>query len=125
MTQAVKVEYEELMARADELEQPIPPMPSSNPKPPCGLSFVADAATQIGMNADTLRSTILSAQREWNTLAKSLRKAAKAYQDVDEGSADDIDAVNMDGTSGSSPTGGGGVSVNTDPDYLPSAPQSP
>ncbi|OBA61399.1 hypothetical protein A5647_11365 [Mycobacterium sp. 1100029.7] len=102
MTQTVNVEYQELMARADEIEAPLPALPAGNPQAPCGLSFVRDAAVQIAINADSLRLYIRAVQREWNSLAKSLRNAAKAYEEVDEGAADDINAVSMDGTSGSS-----------------------
>src|ERR1700690_2764817 len=102
MTQSLDVEYQELMARADEIEAPLPKLPIGNPQAPCNLSFVRDAAVQIVINADSLRLYIQACEREWRSLAKSLRNAAKAYEDVDEGAADDIDAINMDGTSGSS-----------------------
>src|ERR1700727_681768 len=102
MTQALNVEYKELMARADEIEAPLPTLPLGNPQAPCSLSFVRDAAVQIAINADSLRLYIQACQREWKSLAKSLRTAAKAYEEVDEGAADDINAINIDGTSGSS-----------------------
>jgi hypothetical protein len=101
MTQSLDVEYQELMARADEIEAPLPALPIGNPQAPCKLPFVRDAAVQIAINADTLRLYIGACEREWKSLAKSLRNAAKAYEEVDEGAADDINAINMDGgTSG-------------------------
>src|SRR3979411_694678 len=102
MTQTGKVEYQERRAGADEVEAPLPKLPLGNPQAPCNLSFVRDAAVQIAINADSLRLYIQACQREWGSLAKSLRNAAKAYEEVDEGAADDINAVNFDGTSGSS-----------------------
>jgi ESX-1 secreted protein B PE domain len=101
MTQSLDVEYQELMARADEIEAPLPKLPIGNPQAPCNLSFVLDAAVQIALNADSLRLYIQACEREWRSLAKSLRNAAKAYEDVDEEGAEDINAINMDGTSGS------------------------
>src|ERR1700761_5003963 len=99
MTQALNVEYQELMARADEIEAPLPKLPVGNPQAPCSLSFVRDSAVQIAINADTLRLYIQACEREWKQLAKSLRTAAKAYEKVDEEAGEDIDALKMDGTS--------------------------
>ncbi len=128
MTQTMNVEYQELMARADEIEAPLPTLPIGNPQAPCGLSFVRDAAVQIAINADSLRLYIQACQREWKSLAKSLRNAAKAYEEVDEGAADDINAINMDGTSGSSAkmvSGEDTMSMLCDPDYIPAPPPPP
>ena len=125
MTQTMNVEYQELMARADEIEAPLPTLPLGNPQAPCSLSFVRDAAVQIAINADSLRLYIQACQREWKSLAKSLRTAAKAYEEVDEGAADDINAINMDGTSGSSAkmaSEDGSMSLMCDPDYIPAPP---
>src|ERR1700754_3822652 len=129
MTQTVNVEYQELMARADEIEAPLPKLPLGNPQAPCNLSFVRDAAVQIAINADSLRLYIQACQREWASLAKSLRNAAKAYEEVDEGAADDINAINMDGT-GTSGTSAklaadGSMSLMCDPDYIPAPPPPP
>ena len=98
MTQTLNVEYQELMARANEIEAPLPPLPVGNPQAPCALSFVRDAAVQIAINADSLRLYIRACEREWRSLAKSLRNAAKAYEEVDAGAAEDIDAINTDGS---------------------------
>jgi ESX secretion-associated protein EspB len=88
--QTLNVEYAELMARADEIERPLEHIPPNNPPPPCALSYAKDAATQIGLSADAIRLYLKGCQREWQSLAKSLRDAAKAYQLTDEGSADAI-----------------------------------
>ncbi|SPM41945.1 putative alanine and glycine rich protein [Mycobacterium numidiamassiliense] len=90
MTQTLNVEYQELVARADEIERPLPPIPSIDPKAPCEISFVKDAATQLAFNADAMRLYLKNCEREWKTLAQSLRNAAKAYQEVDEAAADGI-----------------------------------
>jgi hypothetical protein len=131
MTQTVNVEYQELMSRADEIEAALPPMPQGNPQAPCNLSFVRDAAVQIAINADSLRLYIRACQREWSSLAKSLRNAAKAYEEADEGAADDINAINTDGTtsgtSGSSAkvAADNNVALMCDPDYIPAPPPPP
>ena len=128
MTQTMNVEYQELMARADEIEAPLPALPIGNPQAPCGLSFVRDAAVQIAINADSLRLYIQACQREWKSLAKSLRNAAKAYEEVDEEAAEDINAINMDGTSGASAkmvSGDDQMSLMCDPDYIPAPPPPP
>ncbi|MCV7117900.1 hypothetical protein H7I93_11890 [Mycobacterium nebraskense] len=84
MPETLKVEYEELMARANEIEAALPPIPATNPAGPCALSFVTDAATQLALSADSMRLYLRACEREWKALAKSLRNAAKAYEEVDE-----------------------------------------
>lgn len=120
MTQMLKVEYEELMKRAAELEESIPEIPPTNPAGPCTLSFVNDAATQLALSADSMRLYLKTCEREWKALAKSLRNAAKAYEEVDEGSAESIDAIGTDGSSsGTGPAAAGtkdGMSALCDPD---------
>ncbi|OBG61131.1 hypothetical protein [Mycobacterium sp. E3339] len=98
----LKVEYEELLQRADEIEAPLPPVPATNPPPPCALSFVNDAATQLALSADAMRLYLKTCEREWKALAKSLRNAAKAYEEVDEGAAASIDAIGTNGSSSAS-----------------------
>ncbi|OMC55798.1 hypothetical protein A5747_00265 [Mycobacterium sp. IS-836] len=92
MTQTLNVERDELLARAAELEVPLPQPPLDNPQPPCALSFVVNAAGQLGLSADALRRGLQRFERELRTLAQSLRNAAKAYEEVDEGAADAINA---------------------------------
>ena len=89
----------ELMARADEIDQPLPAIPAVNPPGPCELSFVKDAATQLALNIDSIRLYLKACEREWGVLATSLRNAAKAYEEVDEGSADAINSA-MPGSGG-------------------------
>ncbi len=129
MAQTLKVEYEELIARAEEIEAALPLIPSTNPAGPCLLSFVNDAATQLALSADSLRLYLRACEREWKALAKSLRNAAKAYEEVDEESAEGINAVNG-GSSASGVTPGSGngqMTINGDPDdgYLPPPPPPP
>jgi hypothetical protein len=129
MTQTLNVEYQELMARADEIEAPLPALPIGNPQAPCALSFVRDAAVQIAINADSLRLYIKTCEREWRSLAKSLRNAAKAYETIDEDAADDMNAIDMSGGTSGAParSGSDGVSLLCDPDedYSPPPPPPP
>ncbi|OBA75047.1 hypothetical protein A5641_26195 [Mycobacterium sp. 1554424.7] len=111
MTQALKVEYQELMARADELEQPLPTVPSTNPQGPCNLSFIHDAAARLALSADTLRMYLKGCEREWKSLAKSLRNAAKAYEEVETQAAE---AIRESMSGGSSTTGVAAASVTAD-----------
>ena len=94
--QTLNVEYEELMARADEIDAPLPAIPSTNPGGPCSLLFVDNAATQLGLSADSVRLYLEACQREWHILAESLRNAAKAYEEVDEGAAEAINDDSSD-----------------------------
>jgi len=90
MTQmlTVSVEYEELMARADELEAVVPGLPVGKPQSPCLLRNVLESTEQLGMSADNVRLYLQTGiEREWKKLAENLRTAAKAYQQVDEDSA--------------------------------------
>jgi hypothetical protein len=97
--QTLNVEYSELMARADELEQSLPAMPLTNPQAPSELSYARDAAKQLALNADMIRLYLNGCGREWKSLATALRTAAKAYEEVDEGAADAI-ANEGDATAG-------------------------
>ncbi|MEE6178179.1 PPE domain-containing protein [Mycobacterium sp. 050134] len=87
MAETLNVEYDELLKRAKELEAPLPAIPTTDPTGPCTLSFVNDAATQLAMSTESVRQALKSCEREWTRLATSLRNAAKAYGEVDEGSA--------------------------------------
>lgn len=93
--QTLNVEKDELLARAAELEQPITGQPAGNPAAPCSLSMITKAAQQIALSADNMRLYLGVGERERLRLAESLRNAAKAYEDADEGAAD---ALNTDGT---------------------------
>ncbi|WAC90337.1 PPE domain-containing protein [Mycobacterium sp. Aquia_213] len=108
------------MARAAELEQPLPTIPAINPAPPCALSYTKDAATQIALSADAIRLYLKGCAREWKSLAKSLRDAAKAYQEVDEGGAD---AINTEGSmSNLTPASASGSGPDEDWSFNPPAP---
>jgi hypothetical protein len=81
----MNVEYEELIKRAVELEQPIgQAIPSEIPQPPCGLVMTAAAATVLGRGAAEMRGCLEQFLTVRQTLAQSLRNAAKAYRQVDE-----------------------------------------
>ncbi|OBF13459.1 hypothetical protein A5730_02800 [Mycobacterium sp. ACS4054] len=101
MTQTLNVEYQELLARAAEIEQPLPPVPSTNPPGPCGLTFVTDAAARLALNADNVRMYLKGLEREWKALAKSLRNAAKAYEQVETEGAEAIASTMNSGSSAS------------------------
>ncbi|SPM39705.1 putative alanine and glycine rich protein [Mycobacterium numidiamassiliense] len=90
--QTLNVEYDELLARAAELEKPLANIPTLNPPAPCALSYSRDAARQIALSADMMRLYLRGCEREWKSLAKSLRDAAKAYEEVDDAAADTIDS---------------------------------
>lgn len=79
----LQVEYEELLARAAELEVAIAGVPTEAPLPPCSLAMTKAAAQQLSMSADNMRLYLSVSEREWNRLAESLRNAAKAYEDAD------------------------------------------
>jgi hypothetical protein len=117
-SQTLNVEYDELMARADEIERPLPAIPSTNPPAPCAFSYATDAVAQLAFSADSIRLYLKGCEREWKTLAKSLRNAAKAYEEVDEGAADDID--NEGPASGGTPGVVGGPAE--DPAWSPPPP---
>lgn len=122
MTQprTLNVEYAELIGRAHEIEELLPPIPSANPQAPCALSMASDAVTQLGLSADSIRLYLKGCEREWKTLAKSLRNAAKAYEEIDEGAAD---AINNEGTPNS--LGGNGQMSALDDSDMPWDPPAP
>jgi hypothetical protein len=95
-------EKEELLARADELEAPIPGLPSDPPQAPCALPMAIAAAEQLDWSAENMRRYLGVGERERRRLAESLRNAAKAYEEVDENVAE---AINT-GTSVSAATVG-------------------
>jgi hypothetical protein len=86
----LKVEYDELMARAAELEVPLPAAPPQNPQAPCAISFVVDSGTQLAYSATSIRLSITYAEEEYLLLAESLRNAALAYEELDQEAADAI-----------------------------------
>jgi hypothetical protein len=88
MAAMLKVEYDELMARAAELEVPLPAAPGENPVPPCAITFVIDSATQLAYSANAIRQCVESVEEECLVLAESLRNAALAYRELDQEAAD-------------------------------------
>jgi hypothetical protein len=89
--QTLNVEYDELMARAVELEAPIPGIPPGNPAPPCNIAMVVKGAQQLALSADNMRLYLGVGDRERKRLAESLRNAAKAYEEADEGAEEAFD----------------------------------
>lgn len=90
--QTLNVEYQELTARADELETPMPPPPTVNPQAPCMLPIAITAASQLVLSADNMALYLSAFDQERQDLAESLRNAAKAYEEVDENAAAAIDS---------------------------------
>lgn len=85
----MKVEYEEIMARAALLERPIGSgIPTEIPKPPCTLALVLKATKVLADGAEDMRKYLAEFDTVRLTLAQSLRNAAKAYRRVDEDAAE-------------------------------------
>ncbi|MGF2943964.1 PPE domain-containing protein [Mycobacterium sp. Lab-001] len=84
-TPKMQVEGQELLDRAEEVEAPIPYLPSEsdNPVPPCELPMAKKAAQTLARNADTMRLFLAMGTTRLQTLAESLRAAARAYEEVD------------------------------------------
>ncbi|CQD17195.1 ESX-1 secreted protein, EspB [Mycobacterium lentiflavum] len=99
MTQplTVNVEKQELLARANELEQLIPGLPSELQalQAPCNLAPIVAAAEQLVLSANNMRIYLAVGEKERANLAETLRNAADAYEDADEGAAQAL----RDGTS--------------------------
>jgi len=117
-TLTLNVEKQEILARADELEAPLPGQPSENPMSPCALAVAGVAAAQLALSADNVRIYLDVSQRERQRLAQSLRNAAKAYEDADEDAAA---ALNADNDS-TSPVTAGLVDGDLDPVTLTHTP---
>ncbi|ORW91635.1 secretion protein EspB [Mycobacterium szulgai] len=92
--QTVKVDQQEILNRATEVETPMAVPPTDVPQPPCTLTAAQNAAKQMDVSAQNMRLYLEAGARERARLATSLRNAAKAYGDVDEDSAT---ALNSDG----------------------------
>lgn len=94
MTQplTVNVEKQELLARAAELEEAIPGLPSEIQalQAPCAHPPIVAAGQQLMLSANNIRLYLSVGDRERGRLAESLRNAAKAYDDADEGAAQAI-----------------------------------
>ncbi|MEE3067152.1 MAG: secretion protein EspB [Actinomycetota bacterium] len=92
MTSTLTVDYDELMQRADEVEAPVPGLPTENAQAPCLLRMAISATEQIGLSADNMRTFLRTGiEREWPKLADTIRQVAKAYEEVDESAATALD----------------------------------
>ncbi len=91
----VNLEYDEIIARAELLEQPIPDPPSENPNPPSRLAMAIQAAADLGFSADNMRYYLDQGRKERENLAESLRNAAKAYEEADEQAAEAVDNTDI------------------------------
>ncbi len=90
MAEMLSVEYDELIARAAELEAPLPAAPAEAPVPPCEVPFVVDSATQLGLSSGAIRDCIRYCEQEYQALAQSLKNAAQAYEEVDAAAAESM-----------------------------------
>lgn len=91
LAQVLAVEGEELLARAVRLEAPIPGLPTEDPQPPCDFAPAKEAAAELARSAGEMRKYLGYFDTERARLAQSLRNAAKAYEEVDEHAAADLD----------------------------------
>src|SRR5262249_31162064 len=78
-----------------------------------------DASAQLVLSSAAIRGYLTGCQREWQSLAKKLRDAAKAYAEVDEGGAD---AINGNGSAPGT-TGLMDLSDPEQPGWTPPPPQ--
>ena len=91
----LKVEYDELVKRAAELEEfadkLVADFPADNPLAPCGLPFVLEGTRDAWKVIDSDRNLLKEAADNLQDLAESLINAAKAYEEADESAAEAID----------------------------------
>ncbi|SOJ58065.1 ESX-1 secretion-associated protein EspB [Mycobacterium simulans] len=92
--QTLTVDQQEILARANEVEAPMAEPPTNAPAAPCTLTAAQNAAEQLDLSAENMRTFLAAGHRERQRLATSLRNAAKAYGEVDDESAT---ALNSDG----------------------------
>lgn len=83
---SISVEIDEIMARADELEDALPEAPTGSPHAVSEMDLDLRAAQQIGYSADSIRLYLEAAKRECLRMATSLRSAAVNYEESDEAS---------------------------------------
>lgn len=100
MAKELTVEQTELLGRAAELEVPFQTQPSTALQRPSALSTADRAAKQLVMSSDNMRTYLASGEKEQRKMAASLRNAARAYGEIDEGAASAMDG-------GGSVSGGG------------------
>jgi hypothetical protein len=90
----LNVEKEELIARAGELQSPIPDLPKNGftdyPEAPCALDMITGAASTMRLSARTMVSYLQTGETYQQHLAEQLLNAAKYYADTDGGAAEAI-----------------------------------
>ena len=95
MVKMLKVEYDELIKRAAELEEfadkLVADFPAENPRPPCGVPFVLEVTEDIWNVIDSDRLDLADGADNLRYLAESLINAAKAYEELDESAAEALD----------------------------------
>ncbi|OBK13739.1 PPE domain-containing protein [Mycobacterium asiaticum] len=89
--QSVKVDQQEILSRATEVEAPMATPPTDVPVAPSGITTAINATEQIKLNAENMQMFLEVGARERTRLATSLRNAARAYGDVDEEGAAALD----------------------------------
>lgn len=92
--QTMTVEQTEILARATEIEEAMTAAPTNVVADACALQVAVNAAQQLNLNADNMRTYLAAGYQEWQKLAQSMRNAAKAYGEVDDDSAQ---VMNSDG----------------------------
>jgi hypothetical protein len=92
MSQTLRVDYDEIMNRAAELETEIPGRPTQIPLPPCQLAAAKVAAQQLAANADNMQKYLDAEYQELQNLAQSMRNAAKSYGTTDTTAQDAVEA---------------------------------
>ncbi|WP_275578838.1 hypothetical protein [Mycobacterium riyadhense] len=85
--QTLTVDQQEILARANEVEAPMAEPPTNVPAAPCTLTAAQNAAEQLDLSAENMRTFLAAGHRERQRLATSLRNAAKGYGEVDDESA--------------------------------------
>ncbi|MDC9017030.1 PPE domain-containing protein [Mycobacterium marinum] len=81
------VNRDEILARADELDAPLPDPPGDLVKAACGLEAAVSGAKQVGLSVANVRTRLALGAKERHRMAEFMRSAAKAYDEVDEGAA--------------------------------------
>lgn len=107
--QSMTVDQQEILNRANEVETPLPAgidPPKNVPASPCELNAAKNAAQQLTISADNMRTALALGAKERQNLATSLRNAAKAYGDVDDDAAT---ALNNDGSGSVAAESAGGA----------------
>ncbi|MEZ0352425.1 hypothetical protein [Mycobacterium sp. pR1184] len=86
----LSVEPQELITRAKELAEAMPQWPDEQPKAPCELAMVRNAATVLQRSADNVAMALKAGEERWRRLAQLLVEAAKKYEGVDADAANKV-----------------------------------